>query len=144
MLELDNKKGWVPKNWCLWNVVLEKTIESPLDFKEIKPVNPKGNQPWVFIETTDAKAEAPNFGHLMWRTDLFGKDSDAQRWNKRRRWHRMRWLDGITDSMVMSLSKLWVIVEDRGTLHVTVHGVITSWTQLSNWTTTTTTFLSLP
>ena len=73
MWELDSKKGWVPKNWCLRIVVLEETLESRLDCKEIKPVNPKGNQPWVFIETTDAKAEAPNFGHLMQRVNSLEK-----------------------------------------------------------------------
>ena len=74
---LDHKEGWAPKNWCFWIVVLEKTLESPLDCKEIKPVNPKGNQPWIFIGRTDAKAEAP----ILWPPDvknwLIGKDSDA-------------------------------------------------------------------
>ena len=61
------------KNWCFWTVVLKKTLESPLDSKEIKPVHPKGNQSWIFIGRTDAEAETPNFGHLMWRTDSFEK-----------------------------------------------------------------------
>ena len=65
--ELDPKEGWAPKNWCFW-IVLEKTLESPLDSKEIQPVHPKGNQSWIFIGRTDAEAEAPIFGHLMWRT----------------------------------------------------------------------------
>ena len=67
MWELDHKEGWVPKNWCFWTVVLEKTLETPLDSKEIQPVNPKGNQPWIFIGRTEAEAEAPNFGHLKQR-----------------------------------------------------------------------------
>ena len=77
MWELDNKKGWAPKNWCFLTVVLEKTLESPLDCKEIQPVNPKGNQSWIFIGRTDAKAEAP----ILWPPDvmnwLIGKDPDA-------------------------------------------------------------------
>ena len=75
--KLNHKEGWVPKNWCLWIVVLEKALESPLDSKEIKPVNPKGNQPWTYIGRTDAEAEAP----IIWPSDansrLIGKDSDA-------------------------------------------------------------------
>ena len=77
MLELDHKEGWAPKNWCLWTMVLEKTLESPLDCKEIKPVNPKGNQPWILIGRTDA--EVP----LLWPADaesqLIGKDLDAEK-----------------------------------------------------------------
>ena len=77
MWELDYKESWVPKNWCFWTVVLEKTLESPLDSKEIKPVNPKGNQPWIFIGRPDAEAEAP----ILWPPDakskLIGKDPDA-------------------------------------------------------------------
>ena len=77
MWELDHKEGWVPKNWCLWIVVLEKTLESPLACKEIKPVNPKGNQPWIVIGRTDAEAEAP----ILWTSDVkswfTGEDPDA-------------------------------------------------------------------
>jgi len=77
MWELDNKKGWAQKNWCLWTVMLRKTLDSPLGFKQIKPVPPKGNQPWIFIGRTDAEAEAPN----LWPPDaknwLTGKDPDA-------------------------------------------------------------------
>ena len=71
--ELDYKESWVPKNWCFWMVVLEKTLESPLDCKEIKPVNTKGNQFWIFIGRTDVEAETPIFGHLIWRTDSLEK-----------------------------------------------------------------------
>ena len=73
MWELYHKESWVPKNWCFWIVVLEKTLESLLDFKEINPVSPKGNQSWIFIVMTDAKVEAEYFGHLLWRSDSFEK-----------------------------------------------------------------------
>ena len=104
MWELDYKESRVPKNWYLWTVVLEKTLESPLDSKEIQPVHSKGNQSWRFIGRTDAEAEAP----ILWPPDaknwLTGKDPDAGkdwRWEEKG-WQRMRWLDGITDSMDMS------------------------------------------
>ena len=105
MWELDYKESWAPKNWCFWTVALEKTLESPLDSKEIQPVHPKGNQSWIFIGRTDAEAEAPILGHLMQRTDslektlMIGKIEDRRRGRQ-----RMRWLDGITSSMDMSLT----------------------------------------
>ena len=108
MWELDHKEGWVPKNWCFQTVVLEKTLESPLDCKENKPVNPKGNQPWIFIGRTDAEAETP----VTWPADaknwLIRKDADAGKdvGRRRRGQQRMRWLDGIIDLMNMSLGKL--------------------------------------
>ena len=96
MWELDYKESWALKNWCCWTVMLEKTLEHPLYCKEIQPVNPKGNQSWIFLARTDAKAEAQYFGHLMWRTDSFEKTLMLGKIEGRRKrvQQRMRWLDG--------------------------------------------------
>ena len=103
------------KNWCFWNVALEKTFESHLDYKEVKPVNAKGSQPWTFIGKTNAEAETPIFWPPDVKSWLIRKDSDAGKdWRWRRKgWQRTRWLDNITDSMDMYLSKHQEMVKDR-------------------------------
>ena len=124
---------------CFQMVMLEKTLESTLGSKEIKPVNPKGNQPWIFIGKTDAEAETP----ILWPPDakswLNGKTLMLGKieGRSRRGWQKMKWLDGITDLTDMSLSKLQEMVKDREAWSATVCGVTKSWTQLSDWTMTT-------
>ena len=107
MWELDHKESWVPKNWCFWTVLLEKTLESPLDAKEIKPVHPKGNQFWIFTGRTDTKAEALILWPLMWRTDSLEKTQmlGKTEGGRRRGRQRMRWLDGITEQMDVELKQ---------------------------------------
>ena len=138
MWELDYKESWSVKNWCFWTVVLEKTLESPLDCKEIQPVHPKRKQSWIYIGRTDVEAETPEyFGHLMWRSDSLEKTLMLGKSERKRRmgWQRMTWLDDITDSMDMSLNQLWEIVKRQGSLACCSLWVAKSWIWFIIWKT---------
>ena len=135
MWELDHKEGWAPKNWCFWILLLEKTLESPLDGSNqpiLEEVNPEYS-----LEVLLLKLKLQYFGHLIWRADLLENTLMQRKIEGRRRrgWQRMRWLDKITDSVhSMSLSKLQEVVKDREAWHAAVHGITKSWTWLSDWT----------
>ena len=135
--DLDHKEGRMLKNWCLWTVVLEKILESPLDSKEIKPVNLQGDQPWYSLEGLMLKLKLQCFGHLMWTDDSLEKSLILETIEGRRRTghQRMRWLDGITDAVNMNLGNVWEIVRDREAWSAAVHGVAKNWTWLGDWTT---------
>ena len=136
MWELDYKQSWGLKNWCFWTVVLENTLESLLDCKEIQPVHPKGDQSWVFIGRAHVEVETP----ILWPPDakswLIWKDPDAGKdWGQEEKgWQRMRWWDGITDPMDMGLGGLWELVTEREAWRAVIHGVTKSRTRLSDWT----------
>ena len=138
MWELDHKEGWAPKNWCFQTVVLEKTLESPLDCKEIQPIYPKGNQSWIFIGRTDAEVEAPTLwppdvkNWLIWKDPDAGKDGRQEEKGTTED-EMVGWHHG---SMDMSLSEPWEIVRDREAWCAAVHDITRSQTWLSNWTAT--------
>ena len=139
MWELDCEESWMPKNWCFWTVVLEKTLASPLDCREIQPVHPKGDQSWVFIGRTDVEAETPILRPPHAKSWLIGKVSDSGRdWGQEEKgmtedemagWHH--WLNGREFGWTLGVG------DGQGglqVLHAVIHGITKSWTRLSDWT----------
>ena len=143
MWEMEHNEGWAPKNWCFWTVVLEKTLENPMDCEEIQPIHPKGDQSWIFIGRTDDEVKL----HLWWWSEapilqppdatswLIGKDPDAGKdWRQEEKGTTEDMVvDGITNLMDVSLSKLRELVMNRKVCHAAVHGVSRSWTWSSDW-----------
>ena len=146
MWELDHKEDWLPENWCFWTLVLKNTLESPLDSKEVKLVNLKGKQPWIFIGRTDAKSEAPIHWPPNAKSQLFGKDPNAGKdWGQEEKkatqdeivvWHHQ--LNGHEFEQTPGVS------EGQEAWYAAVHGVTKSWTHLSHWITRTTDISGLP
>ena len=136
MWELDYEEGWAPKNWFFWTVVLEKTLESPLDCNEIQPVHSEGDQPWDFFGRNDAKAEAPVLWSPHAKSWLIGEDSDAGRdWGQEEKGTTQDEMAGWNHgSMDVSLSELRELVIDREAWRAVIHGVAKSQTRLSDWT----------